>query len=94
MIDKGKILYDGRLSELTEKFVKEKFVHFVLPEVHQEKEISGLGKVLEFNGTTGLMLVDREKIKEVTKVLIDKFDVEDIDIEEPTLESVVKNIWG
>ena len=59
MIDKGKILYDGRLSELTEKFVKEKFVHFVLPEVHQEKEISGLGKVLEFNGTTGLMLVDR-----------------------------------
>lgn len=94
MIDKGKILYDGRLSELTEKFVKEKFVHFVLPEVHQEKEISGLGKVLEFNGTTGLMLVDRGKIKEVTKVLIDKFDVEDIDIEEPTLESVVKNIWG
>ena len=93
MIDKGKILYDGRLSELTEKFVKEKFVHFVLPEVHQEKEISGLGKVLEFNGTTGLMLVDRGKIKEVTKVLIDKFDVEDIDIEEPTLESVVR-IYG
>ncbi len=94
MIDKGKILYDGRLSELTEKFVKEKFVRFVLPEAHQEKDISELGRVLEFNGTTGLMMVDRGKIKEVTKVLIDKFDVEDIDIEEPTLESVVKNIWG
>ena len=38
MIDKGKILYDGRLSELTEKFQKEKFVHFVLPEVHQRKK--------------------------------------------------------
>ncbi|MBP6922045.1 ATP-binding cassette domain-containing protein, partial [Candidatus Dojkabacteria bacterium] len=29
IIDKGKLLYDGRLTELTEKFVKEKFVRFV-----------------------------------------------------------------
>lgn len=94
IIDKGKILYDGRLSELTEKFVKEKFVHFVLPEPQQERKISGLGRVLEFNGKTGLILVNREKIKEVTRALIDKFDVEDIDIEEPTLESVVRNIWS
>jgi len=30
----------------------------------------------------------------VTKALIEKFDVEDIDIEEPSLESVVRNIWS
>lgn len=94
IIDKGKILFDGKISELVEKFVKEKFVHFVLPSPQQERKISGMGKILEFNGKIGLILVNREKIKEVTKALIEKFDVEDIDIEEPSLESVVRNIWS
>lgn len=94
IIDKGKLLYDGRLTELTEKFVKEKFVRFVLPVPQQERKISGLGKILDFNGKIGLILVNRQKIKEVTKALIEKFDVEDIDIEEPSLESVVRNIWS
>ena len=94
IIDKGKVLYDGRLTELTEKFVKEKFVRFVLPVPQQEMKISGLGKILDFNGKIGLILVNRQKIKEVTKALIEKFDVEDIDIEEPSLESVVRNIWS
>ena len=49
---------------------------------------------MEFNGKIGLILVNRQKIREVTKALIEKFDVEDIDIEEPSLESIVRNIWS
>ncbi len=94
VIEKGKILYDGKLTELTENFVKEKYLRFRLNEVRQEKNLKGLGRVVEFDGRSGLLLVDRSRAKEIIRKLIDEYDVEDIDIEEPSLESVVKNIFS
>lgn len=94
IIDKGEILYDGRLSNLTQKFAREKYLTFTLPESRSEKEIGNLGKVLEFNGKLGLILVERNRVRSAVKKLLDDFNAEDIDIQEPSLENVVKNIFS
>ena len=93
VIEKGKIIYDGKISELKQKFVKEKYVKFVLSKNAMRDDLEKLGRVVEFDGITGILEVPKERSTFVTKAILSNYEVEDIDIEEVTLESVVKNIF-
>ena len=93
VIEKGKIIYDGKISELKQKFVKEKYVKFVLSKNAMRDDLEKLGRVAEFDGITGILEVPKERSTFVTKAILSNYEVEDIDIEEVTLESVVKNIF-
>ncbi len=97
VIDKGRIVYDGKLSDLTKRYVKEKYIYFVLSNskssVPSEEDIEEFGKIVEFNGHSGIISVSREDSAKTVSNFLRKFSVEDIDIQEPSLEDVVKIIF-
>ncbi|MHC1717007.1 MAG: ATP-binding cassette domain-containing protein [Candidatus Dojkabacteria bacterium] len=93
VIDRGKIIYDGKISDLNKRFVKKKYLHFVLRETVSSKELFELGEVVDFAGNAGVLSVGREDIASVTTRLLGKYNVEDLDIQEPSLENIVKSIF-
>ncbi|MGI5897853.1 MAG: ABC transporter ATP-binding protein [Candidatus Dojkabacteria bacterium] len=93
VIDSGEIIYDGKLDELTKSFVKKKYVKFLLKKEVKVNEISKIGEVVSFNGMEGVVAVDRENITNVLAKFLKEFEVIDIDVEEPSLEDVVRKIF-
>jgi len=93
VIDHGVVLYDGKISELINGFVKEKHIHFVLKENISPDDFKGLGKLTECSGNEGTLEVSRERVSDVSRELLNLFEVVDLDISEPNLESVIKGIF-
>ena len=94
VIDKGKILFDGRVRDLVKKYVNYKVLHFELRKGVKEEDLKKLGKIEYFNGNRGKMNVKREEVAKVAAKLLKSFPVEDIDIEEVSLEDVVRTIFN
>ena len=93
VIDHGVVLYDGKISELINGFVKEKHIHFVLKENISPDDFKSLGKLTECSGNEGTLVVSRERVSDVSKELLNMFEVVDLDISEPNLEVVIKGIF-
>jgi len=94
VIDKGKILFDGRVTDLVKRYVDYKVLHFELKEGVKKEDLKKLGKIKYFNGNRGKMNVKREEVTKVAAKLLKAFPVEDIDIEEVGLEDVVRTIFN
>lgn len=94
VIDKGKILFDGKVSDLIKKYVDYKVIHFELKETINGDRLNDFGELEYFNGSRGKMNVKRGDIPLVASKLLKNFDIEDIDIEEVSLEDVVRTIFN
>jgi len=94
VIDKGKILFDGKVSDLVKEYVNYKVIHFELEKGIKKEDLQKLGKVEYFNGNRGKINVKREDVTKVAGKLLKSFPVEDIDIEEVSLEDVVRTIFN
>jgi ABC-2 type transport system ATP-binding protein len=94
VIDKGKILFDGKVSDLVKRYVNYKVIHFELEKGIKKEDLKKLGKVEYFNGNRGKINVKREDVTKVAGKLLKSFPVEDIDIEEVSLEDVVRTIFN
>ena len=93
VIDKGVILFDGKVVDLVKKFVDKKEVSFVSKVNILEKDLEKYGEVLKVKGRVVNLRVDRrDSAKIVTKILED-IEIDDIDIQEPRLEDIVKDIF-
>lgn len=88
IINYGRLIYDGELSVLTEKLApyKRLEVRFSrLPNV----DWSEYGEVVEIEEGTIVLRVARETAAETAARLLERFDVRDINIEDPPLEEVI-----
>lgn len=92
IIDSGKILYDGKLSKLVEKFGKSKTIRLTLgKEVPQEK-LSKYGKTIEAEYPIVSLGVERSKAAETAKELLADLEVKDLTIEEIPFEEIVRSL--
>ena len=93
IIDKGKKIYDGKVDDLARNFVKSKEIVFSLSSVATHKEIEKVGKIIEFSGLSGIISVPRESVASASSKLLNTFQVEDLNIQEPSLEYIVKELF-
>lgn len=93
IIDKGKKIYDGKVDDLAKNFVKNKEIVFTLSSVTTHKKIEEVGKIIEFSGLSGVISVPREKVASASSKLLSNFQVEDLNIQEPSLEYIVKELF-
>jgi len=93
IIDKGKKIYDGKVDDLARNFVKSKEIVFTLSSVATHKEIEKVGKIVEFSGLSGIISVPRESVASASSKLLNNFQVDDLDIQEPSLEYIVKELF-
>lgn len=93
IIDHGKILYDGKLSDIVKKYVKNKTLSVVFEKPVSKDKLEKLGEVLELDETRAVISVPRDKSNHVAGKLLETFAVVDLNIEEANIEEIIRDVF-
>jgi viologen exporter family transport system ATP-binding protein len=96
IIDHGKIFFDGKLSEIVDRFADFKLVT-IQTEMAKDspaEKLSRYGEVLEKSAGAIKFKVKRDRVIAVCKSLLDDLPVSDIDIQEVPIEDVIRQIFA
>lgn len=94
IIDHGKILYDGKLEDIVKEYAKDKFLSIVFRSEIKKERLERLGKIIEYDPFKVLIAVDRDNSNKVAAKLLENFPVEDLNIEEPKIEDVIRDVFS
>ena len=93
VIDEGKILFDGPLEELVERFAKEKIINVVLSSEDDIKRIETIGKIKKMAFPQVTLSVPRAATAVAAAELLQNFPVEDLTIEEVPIEDIIRKVF-
>jgi ABC-2 type transport system ATP-binding protein len=96
VIDHGKLLFDGALSQLRDRILPVTSVVFDVKTVPDPALLSWNGLTIAEIGSHRYRVdIDRRSLSPATAVkeIVNRFDVADLSIEEPQIEEVVKRIY-
>ncbi len=94
VIDHGKILYDGKLDHLVRKFAKYKVLSVILATYIQPEKFSEIGTLAEYNFPRAVIRVPRSASNVAAAQLLQKFPVDDLNIEEPDIEDIIRDVFA
>jgi ABC-2 type transport system ATP-binding protein len=96
IIDKGVISFDGKLSEVLDRFADFKVVTIQFePSIGRNPEnFAKYGEVVEKTDMSIKLKVKRDRVIAVCKELLDTLPVTDIDIQEVPIEDIIRQIFA
>ena len=97
VIDKGNIIYDGNLKNLKKKYVKWTLIKIDFSKVKNKKKFEELQKkgevLVDGNNYKEIKFSKKQNINNILNELMKSVEVVDLSIQEPRLESVIKEIY-
>jgi len=93
VINHGKIEYDGNLTGILEKFARHKLLHIRFRKSPTESELNKFGRVVKNVPPTATIEVARSRVLDASAQLLQKYEVEDLSIEEVPIEEVMANMF-
>ena len=96
IIDHGKTFFDGKLSEIVDRFADFKFVTIQCDKASEypAEKLSNYGEVVEKTPGAITLKVKRDRVIPTCKALLDELPVTDIDIQEVPIEDVIRQIFA
>ena len=96
IIDHGKIFFDGKLSEIVDRFANFKLVTIQCEKINNfpAENLARYGEVVERNVGSITFKVKRDRVIPVCKSLLDDLSVTDIDIQEVPIEDIIRQIFA
>ena len=96
IIDHGTIFFDGRLSDVVDRFADSKLVTIQCEGVSALSgvDLTKYGATVEQSAGSIRLKVKRERVIQVCKALLDELPVSDIDIQEVPIEEVIRQIFA
>jgi ABC-2 type transport system ATP-binding protein len=96
IIDHGKLFFDGKLSEIVDRFADFKLITIQCEKANDYKAemLSRFGEVVEKNSETIKFKIKRDRVIPTCKALLDDLTVSDIDIQEVPIEDVIRQIFA
>jgi len=96
IIDHGKIFFDGKLSDIVDRFADFKLVTIQLEKTgsYSQADLDHYGEVLEKTPGAIKFKVKRDRVIPTCKALLDDLPVSDIDIQEVPIEDVIRQIFA
>jgi ABC-2 type transport system ATP-binding protein len=93
IIDKGKIVFDGKLEEIIKKYADHKLISLTFSEDVDKEDLRQIGKIKEFNPPKAQLLVKREVSSLMASELLKNFPIEDLNIEQPPIEDIIRELF-
>lgn len=93
VIDHGNIIYDGLLENIVKKIATHKNITVVFDEKVDPARFVKLGKVKSYEHPKLILSVMRSRSNQVAVELLKKFPIEDINIEEPDIEDIIRHMF-
>jgi len=96
IIDHGKTFFDGKLSEIVDRFADFKLVTIQCEKANEypAEKLAGYGEVVEKTTGAITLKVKRDRVIPACKALLDELPVTDIDIQEVPIEDVIRQIFA
>lgn len=94
IIDKGKILYDGLLDDIVEKFATHKVIKVDFDQAVDQKILESIGEIKEFDDLHAVITVPYAAAAKSASKLLAKFKVSDLTIEDPPIEDIIRLVFS
>lgn len=93
IIDKGKLIFDGELQEITEKYADHKIITVIFSKDIDVKKLSEIGEVREFSFPKAVFAIKREAASLAAAELLQDFPIADLNIEEVPVEDIIREVF-
>lgn len=93
IIDKGRLIFDGQLSEITEKFADHKLITVVFNSEVDPKKLEEIAPVKEISFPKVVFSVKRELVSVTAAELLQHYPIADLNIEEVPIEDIIREVF-
>ncbi|HEU5116629.1 MAG TPA: ATP-binding cassette domain-containing protein [Isosphaeraceae bacterium] len=93
VITQGRLIYDGELSGLSERFGHNKLVRIEFADGETPEGLERFGEVTRTQGPEVDLKVDRSRVGEILGAILDQHTVADISVHDPPLEQVIARVF-
>ena len=93
VIHQGRILFDGRLDEVVERFSPYRMIRLVLKEALTSTQLTAFGEVVALEGAEARLSVDRANLTRTVERILAELPVEDLTVTEPPIEDVIGKLF-
>ena len=93
IINFGKIIFDGQLSDLIEKYAPYKKISVIFKEYVDPKKLDRLGDISSFEYPMLIISAPIKKVNTTASSILKNFQVEDITIEDPQIEDIIGKVY-
>lgn len=93
IIDHGNINFDGKQSELMDKYTEDKLINICFSEVPNKNILDSYGKVISVKENEVKIKVPKNDSAKIIGSILNSYEVMDINIEEPGLEDIMDKIF-
>ncbi len=94
IINKGKLIYDGNLQKLVEKYAGYKLLSVIFSQDIDAKKLQEIGEIKKYEYPKALIAVPRGAISVAASELLQDFPVADLLIEEPAIEDIIRQVFS
>jgi ABC-2 type transport system ATP-binding protein len=93
MINQGRLVYDGKLTELTHNHADYKVLSIVFEKPISQEAIEKFGVIELFDGSSVSIRVQTKDVQTAASRILADFPVDDINIQEPNIEDIIREIF-
>jgi ABC-2 type transport system ATP-binding protein len=93
IIDKGKLIFDGALKEIVDRYADHKIIRVVFDKEIDPKKLAKIADVKEYNFPSAVFNVKRAASNAAAAELLKSFPVADLNIEEPSIEDIIREVF-
>jgi ABC-2 type transport system ATP-binding protein len=93
VISHGKVIYDGPLAKITEQFGRSKLVKLHFDGCPPPEDLGRFGEITGRAGPVIDLKVERTQVAEVLGVILDRYTVIDVSVQDPPLDQVIARVF-
>ena len=93
VITHGKLVYDGPLTGITERFGNDKLVKLQFDGADSPDDLASFGEVTSRQGPIAELKVNRQGVAEVLAAILARYNVVDISIHDPPLDQMIAKVF-
>lgn len=93
IIDKGKIVFDGDLQEIVDKYADHKILSIVFSKEIDPKKLEKIGLVKDYDFPRATISIKREAASLAAAELLQHFPVADLNVEEVPIEEIIREVF-
>ncbi|OGK38084.1 ABC transporter [Candidatus Roizmanbacteria bacterium RIFCSPHIGHO2_12_FULL_41_11] len=93
VINNGKIVFDGRLDDIVKKFSTDKKITLLLSKSVDLNILQSYGQIKSSEGNKVTIMVPSANSRQIAAELLAKLPVVDVNIEEPEIEEIIRQMF-
>ena len=94
VIDKGRLIYDGGLSELIRRVRPDKRMLLRLSRPVERRDLEALGSVIEHRDAEAIVQVSQDALQPAVARALSSLPLTDLTVEDPPLEEVMRDLFA